>query len=415
MSTLLESLKPEFVAQQTWKEQRNEAWTQVEKLGLPGLKHEEWKYTSLQNVASIAFTTKSSGKTDLNAIDLYKQFDAYKLVIRNGEVIESNLPATLKFSKLSECDKATQDEFWAAPSHAKADVMTQLNTATCADPLVLQLSAGKSINKPVHILHLFDGTEKEVFTATRLLIKLEKAAQLTVAESYHTEGKHTSFSNDYTLALLQTDAVFNYYKIQQDEGEATHVGSTEIIHEGKSVSNSVTITLGGVLTRNNMNIVFHAEHSEAHMYGLYLTRGEQHVDNHTIADHAVPNCFSNELYKGILDGESTGVFNGKIFVRQDAQKTNAFQSNKNVLLSRDASINTKPQLEIFADDVKCSHGATTGQLDEAALFYMRARGIGEDMAKVLLMQAFANDILEKIPAEDLRSYLLKAIEDRLSR
>jgi Fe-S cluster assembly protein SufD len=161
--------------------------------------------------------------------------------------------------------------------------------------------------------------------------------------------------------------------------------------------------------------VFNAEFCEAHMYGLYMTDGEQHVDNHTVADHAMPNCYSNELYKGVLDGESTGVFNGKIFVRQDAQKTNAFQSNKNVLLSRDASVNTKPQLEIFADDVKCSHGATTGQLDETALFYMRSRGIGADVARVLLMQAFANDILEKIASDDLRAYMLQAIETRLSR
>jgi Fe-S cluster assembly protein SufD len=416
MSILLDSLKPEFISlQNSWKEQRNSAWETLEKSGLPGSKNEEWKYTSLQDLDSKAFVTKTAGKLNYSSLELITRFDAYTLVLCNGQVVENNLPAGIKFQALSACEKALQDAFWNAPSIVGQDALSQLNVALCADPLVLTMAAGKSLDKPVHVVHLFDGNEKEVFTATRILVNLEKNAQLTLAESYFTFGKHTSFSNDFTIALLNTDANFTYYKIQKDEGEASHVGSTEIIHLGKSVSTSITISLSGVLTRNNLNLIFKAPHCEGHMYGLYLSNGAQHIDNHTVADHAVPNCFSNELYKGILDDESTGVFNGKIFVRQDAQKTNAFQSNKNVLLSKNASVNTKPQLEIFADDVKCSHGATTGQLDETALFYMRARGIGEYMAKVLLMQAFANDILEKIEAEDLRALLMETIEKRLTK
>jgi Fe-S cluster assembly protein SufD len=160
-------------------------------------------------------------------------------------------------------------------------------------------------------------------------------------------------------------------------------------------------------------MVMEAEYGESHMYGLYLLDGKTHVDNHTIVDNVMPNCFSNELYKGIMDGESTGVFNGKIFVRKDAQKTNAYQSNKNVLLTDTASVNTKPQLEIFADDVKCSHGCTIGKLDEEALFYLRARGIGERSAKSLLLHAFAVDILDNIKSEPLREYVDKLISERL--
>ncbi len=192
-----------------------------------------------------------------------------------------------------------------------------------------------------------------------------------------------------------------------------HVGSKEILHEAKSISKSTTITIGGAITRNNLNITLDAEFCEAHLNGLYLLKGNQHVDNHTIADHAKANCYSNELYKGIMDDKSTGVFNGKIFVKPDAQKTNAFQSNKNVLLSKEATVNTKPQLEIFADDVKCSHGATTGQLDAESLFYLRSRGIGEAAAKRLLLHAFANDVIERIKIESLREILLAKIEERL--
>jgi Fe-S cluster assembly protein SufD len=171
--------------------------------------------------------------------------------------------------------------------------------------------------------------------------------------------------------------------------------------------------LNGGIIRNNLNLVLDAEYCEGHLYGLYLQKGQTHVDNHTVVDNVKPNCYSNELYKGIIDGKATGVFNGKIFVRQDAQKTNAYQSNKNVLLSEGASVNTKPQLEIFADDVKCSHGCTIGRLDEESLFYLRSRGISESTARSLLLHGFAVDILDQIKIAPIREYVDKLISERL--
>jgi Fe-S cluster assembly protein SufD len=207
----------------------------------------------------------------------------------------------------------------------------------------------------------------------------------------------------------------DYYKIQNDSPQAYHVGTTQVHQEGKSVFTATTITLNGNITRNNLNIVMNSEYSEATMYGLYLMNDNQHIDNHSVVDHAKPHCYSNELYKGILGGKSTGVFNGKIFVKQDAQKTNAFQSNKNILLSKDATMNTKPQLEIYADDVKCSHGATVGQLDEEPLFYLRARGISEEKAKGLLVMAFAQDILDHIKIEPLKEHLISVLSEKLGQ
>ncbi|MEY4628793.1 MAG: hypothetical protein RLZZ595_1119, partial [Bacteroidota bacterium] len=196
--------------------------------------------------------------------------------------------------------------------------------------------------------------------------------------------------------------------------DANHAGTTHIRQLEKCVTHAVTLTLSGKLVRNNLNMVMEAANSESHMYGLYLLNGETLADNHTIVDNQQPNCLSNELYKGIMDEKSTGVFNGKIFVRQDAQKTNAYQSNKNILISENASANTKPQLEIFADDVKCSHGCTIGKLDQDAMFYLKTRGISEQTARAMLLHAFAIDILDQIKNEEIRNYADKLISERLS-
>ena len=214
--------------------------------------------------------------------------------------------------------------------------------------------------------------------------------------------------------VVEKDARLGYYKIQNDQKDASQVSTTHIRQTGKSYTNSVVISLNGAMIRNNLNVIFEAEHCESHLYGLYCLNGQTHVDNHTTVDNARPHCFSNELYKGVMDGKTTGIFNGKIFVRKDAQKTNAYQSNKNILISNDASVNAKPQLEIFADDVKCSHGCTVGSLDEEALFYLRSRGVDLENARALLLQAFAVDILENIKPEPIRLYVEKLISQRLA-
>jgi Fe-S cluster assembly protein SufD len=213
--------------------------------------------------------------------------------------------------------------------------------------------------------------------------------------------------------IVEEGANIGYYKIQNDKVQSSQVSTTHFRQVGKSMIHAVTISLNGGIVRNNLNIALEAEYSEAHLYGLYFQNGSSHVDNHTIVDHVSPHCQSNELYKGILNDNASAVFNGKIFVRQPAQKTNAYQHNKNILLSDNASVNTKPQLEIFADDVKCSHGCTIGQLDEEGMFYLRSRGIPERIARSLLVHAFAIDILEHIRLEPLRQYVDRLISKRL--
>jgi Fe-S cluster assembly protein SufD len=223
-----------------------------------------------------------------------------------------------------------------------------------------------------------------------------------------------SFTNEVVEIVVKDNAILEYYKIQNDRANGSHVGTTHIRQIGKSYAHTVIVSLDGGMIRNNTNIVMEAAGNEAHMYGLYLLKGNSHVDNHTLVDNRMPNCFSNELYKGVMDERSTGVFSGKIFVRPDAQKTNAYQTNNNILLSDNATVNTKPQLEIFADDVKCSHGCTVGRLDEEALFYLRARGISKEHAQAMLLKAFAESIIEQIKIEPLKDYAEQLIVDRLA-
>jgi Fe-S cluster assembly protein SufD len=277
----------------------------------------------------------------------------------------------------------------------------------------IYVKKGQVPEHPVYIYHISDTREINTFSQPRSLFYVAENASLQVVETFITIGPQESFTNHVTEIVVEKEARLEYYKIQNDAPHASQVSTTHIRQTGKSYTHSVVISLNGGLIRNNLNIVLDADRCESHLYGLYCVKGQTHIDNHTVVDNAQPNCFSNELYKGIMDDNATGVFNGKIFVRRDAQKTNAYQSNKNVLLSDSASVNTKPQLEIFADDVKCSHGCTVGSLDEEALFYLRSRGVGKDDARSLLLQAFAIDILENIKPAPIRAYVDQLISKRL--
>jgi Fe-S cluster assembly protein SufD len=265
---------------------------------------------------------------------------------------------------------------------------------------------------PVYIYNITDARVANIFSQPRSLVYVKESAELQMVETFVTIGSQESFTNQVMEIVVEKDATVYHYKIQNDAG-TNQVSTTHIRHIGKSTSYAVTVSLNGAIVRNNTNVVLEAAHSEAHLYGLYFQHGQSHIDNHTVVDNVQPNCFSNELYKGMMDGHSSAVFNGKIFVRQDAQKTNAYQSNKNVLLSDTSSVNTKPQLEIFADDVKCSHGCTVGRLDEEGLFYLQSRGIPEKVAKSLLLHGFAIDILDKIKLIPIRAYVDQLISERL--
>ena len=280
----------------------------------------------------------------------------------------------------------------------------------------IRVAANTTVNEPVHIINLISSSEN-FLANTRNLIIVEKGAKLDVIETFvslDSNANEKLFTNHLSEIVVEENAQVNYCRIQTEESNASQVNTTQVQQSKGSLFNTYTYSLSGEFLRNNLNIVLADENCETHLFGLYLPRKKEHFDNHTLVDHRMPNCFSNELYKGIMSDDATGVFNGKIFVRQDAQKTNAYQSNKNMLLGDNASVNTKPQLEIYADDVKCSHGTSTGRMDEEAMFYLRSRGIGEDKAKNLLMKAFAEEVVNAIQFAPLKEYIESLIANRFA-
>ncbi len=423
--TILTRLQDASVTKQSFsnkvENRKAQALESFKRSGFPTTKHEEYKYFNLNKVLKNEYTFPLSfadATGDFKSF-LFDDLKANRLVFINGiyspehSTIVSSANELI-VSSLQDADQNIIEKYFGQEVYSANDPFAELNTASVQNGIFIQVPKNKVVEHPVLIHFIADANQTDVFVQPRVMLIAETNAQVSLLETFHTAGTNTSFTNAVTEIVLHTDAIVDYYKLQNDSASSVHVGNTIVTLEGKSTFNSATITLSGAMVRNNLNLILKAEYSEAHFYGLYFTGDRQVVDNHTMVDHAVPNCESNELYKGILDDFSTGVFNGKIFVKQDAQKTNAFQSNKNILLTKDATMNTKPQLEIFADDVKCSHGATIGQLEEEPLFYLRSRGIGEDSARALLLIAFAQDIIDHIKIDALKEYLSKAIEQRLS-
>lgn len=404
-----------------------ENWKTFNGMGLPSLKHEEWKYTKIRNV----FSEKMIAGADAGAIsgeligrhELPGMENANRIVFINGRYAPALTRLTdssnaLVVKPLEEAAGDEDAEFVDTHlGHSQAyhpDGINALNAAFAAGGVFIRVNKGKALGQPIAVYAIADTAAGFRFSQPRVLAHIGEAAEATMIQTYINMGGGESLTNEVVEVCAEKDAVFNYVKLQDEGNLSNHTGTTHIRQLAKALTNAVTITLSGAIVRNNLNMIMEAEHGESHMYGLYLLKGNTLADNHTIVDNAQPNCFSNELYKGIMDEHATGVFNGKIFVRKDAQKTNAYQSNKNILIGDSASANTKPQLEIFADDVKCSHGCTIGKLDEDAMFYLRARGISEENAKALLLHAFAVDILEQVKNEALRLHIDRIISERLS-
>jgi len=404
------------------KELRSRAIENFKTLGIPTSRHEEWKYTRVSAVfqKDLHFGTQTDLKpADIAPFHLPGRDKAIELFFVNGffnaelSTLSTDIVVLpLEAAAASEYTSIVNDHLGHSAKY-HPDGINALNTAFVNGGMFIMVKKGKHVENPVYIYYINDNRSASTFALPRTLIYVSAGADVQIAEHYVSMGAHESFTNQVTEIIVEKDAIVNYYKIQNEGPTASQVSTTHFRQIGKSLTNATTISLSGALIRNNLNMVMEVEYGESHMYGLYLLDGKTLVDNHTIVDNVKPNCFSNELYKGIMDGESTGVFNGKIFVRVDAQKTNAYQSNKNILLTDTASVNTKPQLEIFADDVKCSHGCTVGKLDEEAMFYLRSRGISEKNAKSLLLHAFAVDILDNIKTEPLRDYVDKLISARL--
>lgn len=397
-------------------------------LDIPTTKNEEWKYLNLKNITSRAYTFANGNASHTAAaiakpfVEAYDEQNANVLVFVNGVYMPAlsrvvSPESDLKISNLREAKSKYAAEFgkhFGKYANDEHHIFAALNTAADAEGAFIYVPNNKTVEAPVILHYIASAEAGDVLVQTRNLFVIGTSAQLTVVEHYNsTEQANHSLTNMVTEVFVGSNARFDHYKIQNEADTSSHIGFTQTWQLQDSYYANTTVSLSGEIVRNNLHIAIDGQNCEAFMNGLYVLDGKTVVDNHTVADHRQAHSHSNELYKGLLDGKSQAIFNGKIFVRQDAQKTNAFQSNKNILLSPNANVDTKPQLEIWADDVKCSHGCTVGALDEEPLFYLRARGINEENARSLLMFAFAEDVLERIQVESVRKYVEKIIAVRL--
>ncbi len=420
-----ESWSEELSAEPEWlRKLRRHAFDRFSTLGFPTLKMEEWRFTNVGPIAraSLRRARRADGEAPLpEAPRIYA--GALAAVFVNGRFRPElsrleGLPEGVFLGSLAQAMRERPERLEEhLGRHADADhhFFVALNTAFAEDGLVLDVPRGVVIEKPIHFLALSLPGEEGLAVYPRHLITVGENAQVTVVEDAMTVGDGTAphFNCLVSEIALAEGAVVDHYKIEREANDAFHVAMLAI-HQGRSSSfSSQSLSWGGGIVRNDVHAILDGEGADAILNGLYMVEGEQLVDNHMRVEHAKPNCTSHELYKGILEERSRAVFSGRIYVHPGAQKTDAKQTNRNLLLSREALCNSNPQLEIFADDVKCTHGSTVGQLDEIAVFYLRSRGIPEDAAKSLLTYAFASDIVErvKVPAvrADLEEFLFRRL------
>lgn len=405
---------------------RTAALKNFEEKGFPTKKDEAWKYTSLNSLLKTDFSVFAKGNNSINNEDLKKYFlqeiDTYKVVFVDG-IFNSFLSSTthegvdvcLMSSAMTKAKyiPVVQEYFNTAAS--KDDSLTSLNTAFTVEGAYINIPKNKIVEKPIEIMYFSTASaENALMVQPRNLVIVGKNSHVQIIERHQSLNNHTVFTNVVTEIFAEKDSVVDYYKIQNDNDQANLIDNTYVSQQFQSEVSVHTYSFGGNLTRNNLNFYHHGERIVSRLNGITIIGEKQHVDHYTLVHHAAPNCESHQDYKGIFSDRSIGVFNGKIFVEREAQKTNAFQKSNNILLSDKATINAKPQLEIFADDVKCSHGCTIGQLDEDAMFYMRSRGIPEKEAKALLMYAFSNDVIESIKIPELKARITKLIAKKLS-
>ncbi len=403
---------------------RIKAIENFEKLGFPTKKNEEWKYTSLNPILKYDYSVFPSLDNNVELKDIKKYFlheiESYRIVFVDGvyssflsdttheEADVCILSAALKKPKY----KMIIDHYFDKIT-SKNDSLSSLNTAFSKEGAFINIPKNTILEKPIQVLFFSTGSEKELMLNPRNLIIVGENSHVQIYERHQNLNKNKILTNCVTEIFAHKRAIVNYYKVQNDKNNASIIDHTYIQQKEGSIASVNTFTFGGKLTRNNINVYHEGEHITTNLNGITIIEGKQHVDNHTIINHKHENCESHELYKGIYDDSASGVFNGKVIVDKKAQKTNAFQQNDNILVGDKASINAKPQLEIFADDVKCSHGCTIGQIDKNAIFYMQSRGIPIKEAKALLLFAFGNEVINKVKIPALKSRIFKLIAEKL--
>ena len=405
-------------------EVRTSAIKNFENKGFPTKKEEAWKYTSLNSVLKNDFSVFPKSENNIEFADVKKYFlheiDTYKVVFIDG-VFSSFLSSTthdgidvcLMSSALNKPKyKMVIDNYFNKIANLD-ESLTSLNTAFANEGAYINIPKSKVVDKPIEIMYFSTGSEAALLIQPRNLVVVGENSHVQIIERHQSLNENPVLTNSVTEIFAQKRAIVDYYKIQNDNLEANLIDNTYVSQKQETIVSVNTFSFGGNLTRNNLNFYHFGERIVSNLNGITIIGDKQHVDHYTLVQHSTPNCESHQDYKGIFSDRSTGVFNGKIFVEKEAQKTNAFQKSNNILLSDKATINAKPQLEIFADDVKCSHGCTVGQLDESAMFYMQQRGIPKKEAKALLMYAFSNAVIESIKIPELKQRITKIIATKL--
>lgn len=403
---------------------RTTAIKNFETKGFPSKKEEAWKYTSLNAVLKNDFSVFPKKENTIEFKDVKKYFlheiDTYKLVFVDGKfnsflssTTHEGIDVCLMSSVLTKPKYKMVLDTYFNQIASKDESLTSLNTAFAIEGAFINIPKNKIADKPIEIIHFSTGVEAALLVQPRNLIIVGENAHVQIIERHQSLNQNPVLTNSVTEIFAHKRAIADYYKIQNDVLTSNLIDNTYISQKQESRVAVHTFSFGGNITRNNLNFYHFGERIDSTLKGITIIGEKQHVDHYTLVNHATPNCESHQNYKTILDGNATGVFNGKIFVEKEAQKTDAFQQNNNILISEKATINAKPQLEIFADDVKCSHGCTIGQLDDTAMFYMQQRGIPQKEARALLMYAFTNEVIESIKIPELKQRITKIIANKL--
>jgi Fe-S cluster assembly protein SufD len=395
---------------------RSSAMERFEQLGFPTVHDEDWKYTNLAPLAKQSFVPAT--RPEKAAFDAshfaYPETTSAHLVVVNGFLSE-------ELSDKTALDSVVAIDLLAAVADARYNKVARaylarnagyhnnglaaLNTAFLQSGLFLLIPKNVKVEKPIQVTFLTDADQTALASFPRLLLVAEEHSSATLIESFVSTGEEPYFTNAVAEVVVKEGARLEHYRVQRESNKAFHVSLTSAELGRSSSYDTTSINLGGRLARHDISVVMDNEGAECWVDGLYLAGADQHTDTHSVIDHQKPNCTSHQLYKGILDGNARAVFNGKIFVREGAQKTDAMQTNKNLLLSPQARVDTKPQLEIYADDVKCAHGAAVGQIDQEELFYLEARGINPELGRKLLTYGFAEEVIDKIKIDSIKSQL----------
>jgi len=408
-----------------FNDMRNNAQHQLQEYATPNRKQELWKYSNIDSLFKNKYSPVDEELAAIQQQDIDEHFitdiDTYRLVFTNGHFVShlsniQSLPQGVKLGGLRDTLKTDADSMASWFGHAASNyqhVFSALNTALINDGLFLKIDDGVKLEKPIEVINVSLSVDESLVIQPRNLCVLGKAASATLIERYISTGDSHYLNNNLTEVVLDENASLQHYRLQEESQTAYHLGSIFLSQQASSVYNNTSIALGSAWSRTEFNVDFKAEFAACHLNGLYMVGDAQTQDFHLNIRHDVPNCSSTENFKGILYGKGRAIFDGLIYVAKDAQKTDAHLSNKNLMLTRQAEIDSKPQLEIYADDVKCSHGTTIGQLDPQQLFYLRSRGISESMAKKMLCLGFAGEIINNIEIDSIQKYLNKAVKKTL--